>query len=222
MEVLFNHRNTKEKGENCMLEELGEKISNTVAVNVENVDKDQKEIIAYTVTQLLGEFIKIGIMGVIAYVFDIWQLLLISIFSMAIYRTPAGGVHCKGHVSCFVVSSICFFGNVVLSMFLRGDYLDYMYIAIFFINLPIIYKFAPADTEMKPIINKKLRKNLRIISYFAMTASILIGRFIITDITIRNIFIIGTLFQSITMLPFMYKILGTKYGYRDGIFEPQI
>jgi len=55
-----------------------------------------------------------------------------------------------------------------------------------------------------------------------MAITILIGRFIITDITIRNIFIFGTLFQSITMLPFMYKIANTKYGFRDGIFEPQI
>lgn len=205
-----------------MLEEIGEKVSDAVAVNVENVDENQKEIIAYTVTQLLGEFVKIALMGLIAYIFNIWQLLLIAIFSMAIYRVPAGGVHCKGHISCFVISSLLFFGNVALSMFARGQYLDYIYMIIFVINLPVIHFLAPADTEMKPIISKKQRRNLKIISYIAMTATILIGRFIITDITIRNIFIFGTLFQSITMLPFMYKLVKTKYGFRDGIFEPQI
>ena len=205
-----------------MLEEIGERVSDVVAVNVENVDANQKEIIAYTITQLLGEFAKIALMGLIAYVFNIWQLLLISIFSMAIYRVPSGGVHCKGHISCFVISSLFFFGNVAVSIFARGAYLDYIYCAIFLLNLPVIHFFAPADTEMKPIVSKKLRRNLRIISYIAMTVTILIGRFVITDITIRNIFIFGTLFQSITMLPFMYKIANTKYGFRDGIFEPQI
>jgi len=205
-----------------MLEELGEKVSDAVAINVENVDDNQKEIIAYTVTQLLGEFVKIIIMGVIAYVFDIWQLLLISIFSMAIYRVPSGGVHCKGHISCFVISSLLFFGNVVISIFARGEFLDYIYAIIFLANLPVIHFFAPADTEMKPIVSQKLRRNLKILSYIAMTATIVIGRFIITDITIRNIFIFGTLLQSITMLPFMYKLVNTKYGFRDGIFEPQI
>lgn len=205
-----------------MLEELGEKVSDAVALNVENVDANQKEVIAYTVTQLLGEFVKIALMAIIAYVFDIWKLLLIAIFSMSIYRIPSGGLHCKGHVSCFIISSIFFFGNVVLSMFTRGAYLDYIYLLIFIFNLPVIHFFAPADTEMKPIVSKKLRRTLRIISYICMTITILIGRFVITDITIRNIFIFGTLFQSITMLPFMYKLVKTKYGFRDGIFEPQI
>ena len=88
--------------------------------------------------------------------------------------------------------------------------------------MPVIYFFAPADTEMKPIVSKKLRKKLRVFSYVGMTLTILIGRFLITDITIRNIFIFGTFIQSIAMLPFMYRLVGTKYEYRDGIFEPQI
>ena len=205
-----------------MLEEIGTKVSDTVAVNVENVDQNQKEIIAYTVTQLFGEFIKMGIMALIAYVFDIWQLLLIAIFSMAIYRVPAGGVHCKGHIACFTISCLLFFGNVVLSMFARGPFLDYIYLAIFLFNLPVIHYMAPADTEMKPIVSKKQRRVLKIISYINMTLMIVVARLFITDITIRNIFIFGTMFQSITMLPFMYKLVNTKYGYRDGIFEPQI
>ena len=205
-----------------MLDELGQKVSDVVAVNVDDVDSQQKEIIAYTVTQLLGEFIKIGLMALIACIFDIWTLLLISIFSTAIYRIPSGGVHCKGHISCFIVSSVFFFGNVVLSKFIRCEYMDYIYLAIFLLNLPVIYFFAPADTEMKPIVSKKLRKKLRVFSYVGMTLTILIGRFLITDITIRNIFIFGTFIQSIAMLPFMYRLVGTKYGYRDGIFEPQI
>ena len=205
-----------------MFEEIGNKVSDAVAVNVENVDQNQKEIIAYTVTQLLGEFVKIGLMALIAYVFDIWKLLLIAIFSMSIYRIPAGGVHCKGHIACFTISSILFFGNVALSMFTRGPFLDYIYLAIFLFNLPVIHFMAPADTEMKPIISKKQRKTLKIISYINMTLMIVGARLLITDITIRNIFIFGTMFQSITMLPFMYKMVKTKYGFRDGIFEPQI
>ena len=205
-----------------MLEELGEIVSDTVVANTESTSPDQKEIIKYTVEQLVGEFIKIALMAAIAIYFKIGALLLISIFSMAIYRVPSGGVHFKGHVSCFIASSLIFFGNVFISSILRGPYLDYLYFLIFLFNLPVIYYLAPADTEMKPIVSKKLRRNLRIISYICMIATILIGRFIITDLTIRNIFIIGTLFQSLTMLPFAYKAAGTKYGFRDGIYEPQI
>ena len=115
-----------------MLEELGEKVSDTVALNVENVDENQKQVIAYMVTQVLGEFAKIALMGLIAYVFNVWQLLLIAIFSMSIYRIPSGGVHCKGHISCFTLSSVFFFGNVAISMFVRGAYLDFILNSEFF------------------------------------------------------------------------------------------
>ena len=105
---------------------------------------------------------------------------------------------------------------------IKIPHLDIIYIFIFLFNIIVIHYFAPADTEMKPVVSKKQRRNLKIFSYICMILTIIIGRFIITDIAIRNIFIFGTFIQSITMLPPMYKILKTKYGYRDGILVPQI
>lgn len=205
-----------------MLEELGERIGNAVEDNLDDITPTQKEIIQYTVVQIFGELVKMIIMFAIVWPFGVAHLLLISIFSMAIYRVPSGGVHSKSHIACFVTSMILFMGNVIISSLVKGPYLDIIYILIFMINIPIIHYFAPADTEMKPVVSKKQRNMLRIISYVCMTATIFIGRFIITDLVIRNIFIFGTLIQSITMLPFMYKAMGTKYGYRDGIVVPQI
>lgn len=205
-----------------MLEELGERIGNAVEDNLDDITPTQKEIIQYTVVQTLGELVKIAIMFAVVWPFGVAHLLLIAILSMAIYRTPSGGVHSKSHIACFVTSMILFMGNVIISSLVKGPYLDIIYILIFMINIPIIHYFAPADTEMKPVVSKKQRKILKIVSYVCMTITILIGRFIITDLVIRNIFIFGTLIQSITMLPFMYKLMGTRYGYRDGIVVPQI
>lgn len=205
-----------------MLEELGEKISCGVENNLDGITPTQKEIIKYTVMQLLGEIIKLAIMVALVWPFGVAHLLLIAVFSMGIYRTPAGGAHSKSHIACFVTSSILFLGNVILSSLVKGPYLDVIYILILLFNIPVIHFLAPADTEMKPVISKKQRKQLKIFSYVCMILTIFIGRFIIQDIIIRNIFIFGTFIQSITMLPPMYKLLNTKYGYRDGIFVPQI
>lgn len=205
-----------------MLEELSEKISCGVENNLDGITPTQKEIIKYTVMQLLGEIIKLAIMVALVWPFGVAHLLLIAVFSMGIYRTPAGGAHSKSHIACFITSSILFLGNVVLSSLVKGPYLDIIYILILLFNIPVIYFLAPADTEMKPVISKKQRKQLKISSYVCMLLTIFIGRFIIQDITIRNIFIFGTFIQSITMLPPMYKLLNTKYGYRDGILVPQI
>ena len=205
-----------------MLDELGDKISNSVAVNVDNVDDNQKEIIKYFIVQILGEFIKLFLMIGLAYLLGVGKLFLICVGAMLVYRVASGGVHCKGHISCFIASFIFFFGNIYASMYIRSVYLDYAYIVMLIFNLIVIHLYAPADTEMKPIVSKKLRRNLKILSYVSMFAMMIFGRFVITDITVRNIFIFGTFIQSINMLPITYRLIGTKYGFRDGIFEPQI
>lgn len=205
-----------------MLEELGEKVSNGVENNLDGITPTQKEIIKYTVIQLLGEFIKLAIIVAIVWPFGVAHLLLIAVFSMGIYRIPSGGAHSKSHIACFITSSILFLGNVILSSTLKFQYVDVIYVCIFLFNIFAIHFFAPADTEMKPIVSKKLRKRLKILSYICMTLTICIGRFVIDDIVIRNIFIFGTFIQSITMLPPLYKMFNTKYGYRDGILVPQI
>lgn len=205
-----------------MLDELGAKVSNCVSETLEDISPDQKEIIQYTIVQLLGELIKMLIMFAIALYFGVAHLLLIAIFSMAIYRTPAGGVHSKSHIACFLTSSTLFFGNVIVSSLVKGPYMDIIYSVILLFNIVVIWFLAPADTEMKPIISKKQRKTLKIAAYICMFLTVFIGRFLITDLVIRNIFIFGTCIQSITMLPIMYKLLRTKYGFRDGITVPQI
>lgn len=205
-----------------MLEELGERVSNGVENNLEGITPIQKEIIKYTIVQLVGEFVKLAIMVALVWPFGVAHLLLIAVFSMGIYRVPSGGVHSKSHIACFITSSTLFLGNVILSALIKGPYLDVIYICIVLFNIPIIHFFAPADTEMKPIVSKKQRLTLKILSYICMILTVVIGRFVITDIAIRNIFIFGTFIQSITMLPPMYKLLNTRYGYRDGILIPQI
>lgn len=205
-----------------MLEELGEKVSNGVENNLEGITPTQKEIIKYTVIQLIGELIKLILLVAIVWPFGVAHLLLIAIFSMGIYRVPSGGAHSKSHIACFVTSSVLFLSNVIISSTLTGDYLDIIYFIILSFNIPVIHFFAPADTEMKPVVDEKHRKRLKIISYLCMFITIFIGRFLIKDIAIRNIFIFGTFIQSVTMLPLMYRLFNTKYGYRDGILVPQI
>ena len=158
-----------------MLEELGEKVGNAVENNLDDITPTQKEIISYTVVQLLGEIFKIAIMVAVLWPFGLAHLLLVAIFSMAIYRVPSGGAHSRSHIACFITSMILFVGNVIVSSLVRGSYLDIIYTLIFLFNIPVILWLAPADTEMKPVVSKKQRKQLKIISFICMTISILIG-----------------------------------------------
>ena len=125
-----------------MLEELGERVSNGVENNLDGITPTQKEIIKYTVIQLIGEFLKLAIMVAIVWPFGVAHLLLIAVFSMGIYRIPSGGAHSKSHIACFITSSILFLGNVILSSIVNGPYLDIIYMIIFSTNFICLRKFV--------------------------------------------------------------------------------
>ena len=83
---------------------------------------------------------------------------------------------------------------------------------ILFIPLTVLIGiFAPADTEKRPLINKKKRKIYKIlsiiISIIYMTIAIVIKNNILS-----NCFIFAIVIQIIIMLPITYKIFGVSYN----------
>lgn len=78
----------------------------------------------------------------------------------------------------------------------------------------MVYKYAPADTEDVPVISKKERKKRKIISYFIVTAMIIIGC-VVPNNMISNILIFGAFLQTITITRIAYKITRNKYGYEE-------
>mgnify|MGYP002416640045 FL=1 len=70
---------------------------------------------------------------------------------------------------------------------------------------------APADTQKRPLINKKKRTIYKvlsiIISIIYMTLSI-----VIKNNTLSNCFIFALFIQIIIMLPITYKIFGVSYN----------
>ena len=84
--------------------------------------------------------------------------------------------------------------------------------AIWAFGMVMVRLYAPADTENVPIISKRDRKMKRILSYIALTISIVVS-LIIKDTTISNIIVYGMLFQSISITRFAYKLTDNKYGY---------
>ena len=80
----------------------------------------------------------------------------------------------------------------------------------------MIKLYAPADTKDVPILRKKERRTKQILSYILMTLTLVIG-VIINNNILSNLLIIGTLFQTITITKFMYKITKNEYGYAEYI-----
>ena len=80
----------------------------------------------------------------------------------------------------------------------------------------MIKLYAPADTEEVPILRKKERIIKKNLSYITMTLT-LVASIIVKDTVLSNLLIILTIFQTIWISKFTYKITNNKYGYEEYI-----
>lgn len=155
----------------------------------------------------------------IAYLLNLLNELIIFFIFYSILRTFAHGVHTKKSWQCWLLSFVIFLIIPYLSktLYFRKD----LVLILSTILLLFINKYSPADTEKKPIINKKKRLILKTI-----TSCITIS-YIIAIIFTKNYFIINVLFfsillETILVLPISYKILGVGYNNYKTYFKTKV
>ena len=193
-----------------MIDVLSHKLTNQIKNNFPEIDEQKAEIINFGIQSIISEISKTIIILTVAYFLGVLNLILTAIVVFGMYRTFAGGFHAKSNLACLLTNSMLFFSIVYLSVFLEY-YLEFIYIMIYLFNCYVIYFYAPADVEQKPILSKKLRKKLKIKSFVVMSL-IFILSLIIYNRILTNILILATLFESITLLPISYKIMDCKHG----------
>ena len=180
-------------------------------VTTYNKDLSQRDIdkIKYGLEGLYLTLTKLIFIIIISIILGIWKetLLLIIIFNGI--RLTAFGVHAKRSIDCLISSTLFFILFPIICIKLT---IPLIVKVILFIPLTVLIGiFAPADTEKRPLINKKKRKIYKmlsiIISIIYMTIAI-----VIKDNTLSNCFIFAIVIQIIIMLPITYKIFGVSYN----------
>lgn len=180
-------------------------------VTTYNKDLSQRDIdkIKYGLEGLYLTITKLIFIIIVSVILGIWKetLLLILIFNGI--RLTAFGVHAKRSIDCLISSTLFFILFPILCIKLT---IPLIIKIILFIPLTVLIGiFAPADTEKRPLINKKKRKWYKIlsiiISIIYMTIAIVIKNNILS-----NCFIFAIVIQIIIMLPITYKIFGVSYN----------
>lgn len=180
-------------------------------VTTYNKDLSQRDIdkIKYGLEGLYLTITKLIFIIIVSIILGIWKetLLLILIFNGI--RLTAFGVHAKRSIDCLISSTLFFILFPILCIKLT---IPLIIKIILFIPLTVLIGiFAPADTEKRPLINKKKRKIYKIlsiiISIIYMTIAIVIKNNILS-----NCFIFAIVIQIIIMLPITYKIFGVSYN----------
>ena len=183
-------------------------IKNQIIKQYPNYSNDEIDEIMYGIEGLYLTITKTIIIFTVSFILGVTKNLLFLLLSFNIIRLFAFGIHANSSISCLIFSSFVFLSFSIICKYVN---LDYKYIIpIYLIILIIIFKFAPADTVKRPLINKKRRntwKSLSIITvllYFIITL-------ICKNNNITNYLLFGLIIESILIMPITYKIFNMPY-----------
>ena len=197
-----------------MIEKICTFLTNRIRKEMPEIDDEKAEVINYGLQNIVGEIPKIFITLGIAYIFGIFELTLFTFVALFLYKGASGGIHLKTHIGCILLTTAfyCIIPFVSQYFVLDGIVKVITIILAWIWGMIMIKLYAPADTESVPILEEKVRKKKKIVSYITYTLG-LFAALIIQNSTITNILILANVIQTITITKFMYKVTNNKYGY---------
>jgi accessory gene regulator B len=199
MEVNLNKRSLAER--------IAFKLATTINKNAKT-DNLHFVKMKYGLEVLVINFSKILLILMIAEVLGILTGTLLIMLSFASIRRYAFGIHAKSSISCTIITCLCFFIGGYIPNFLTITNDEVL--LMFLITISLLYLYAPADTEARPLVGKKLRNRLKI-KVVLLGFILMILAFNINDSALKFFISYGALCESITITPIIYKLFGRGY-----------
>lgn len=174
-----------------------------------NYDKVKLSEIKYGIESLYLTISKTIIILIACTLLKVTKPLLLLFMFYGIIRLTGFGVHAKKSWHCWITSLTIFIGIPLLISKLNIN--NFIIIITYSICMLLITKYAPADTEKRPLINKRKRVLYKILTI------IITFIYLVISLTIKNSIIINTLYfsillETIQILPITYKLYGVKYN----------
>lgn len=197
-----------------MLDKICTFLTQKIRKEMPDIDDEKAEVIYFGLQNLFGEIPKTFIMLFVAYILGIFEWALFTFVALFIYKGASGGVHLKTHIGCilFTCTFYCIIPFISKYIVMSQIVKCIVIFCVWIFGLIMIKLYAPADTESVPILQEKVRKKKRIVSYISFSLALLVA-LIVPHNRISNILILANLFQTITITKFVYKITNNKYGY---------
>lgn len=192
---------------------MKELVVNSIMNNITKYyDYDNTKIneIKYGIESLYLTISKTIIIFIISILLNMTKELILLFTFYSLIRLTGFGVHAKKTWHCWVTSITMF---ILIPLLIKYVTLNQELIIISYIVFTLLLiKYAPADTEKRPLINKKKR-----IIYKVLTITLAITYLIYSLIYKDNTIIINTLYFSVLLeviliLPCTYKLFGVKYN----------
>ncbi|MHB1392935.1 MAG: accessory gene regulator ArgB-like protein [Clostridia bacterium] len=190
-------------------ERVSEKITSAIAAQLEDLSEQKLAEIRYGIAVFIANSYKMLLIFILAILLNVFKYFLIAFMSFGALRTFASGVHAKREWTCLAVSILIFFGVTYLGIAI--DLNIYALSIIFALCFAAVLRYAPADIEERPIVSKKYRKKLKIMS--CITVAVLYAASVYNlGTSVSSIIAFSSLTEALLILPVTYKLTDSMYG----------
>lgn len=187
---------------------------NLIKNNNPSIDDIKLDEIRYGLEGIYLTITKTIFIFTICYLLNIFKEMILLLLFFNILRTTGFGLHAKKSWMCWLSSTIMF---VILPLLAKNIIIQYnlkLFLGIF--SIILIFLYAPADTEKRPLINKKKRIIWKVVT--TINCTILVIFSLITKEIISNLIIFGIYSEIILISPLTYKIFHLNYNnYKEYI-----
>lgn len=190
-------------------ERISSKITAVIAAQLEDFSEEKLAEINYGIAIFIANSYKMLIIFILAIIMDVFKYFLVAFMSFGILRSFASGVHAKREWTCLPTSILIFFSIIYLGRLV--DLGIYPISFIYFLCFLVMVKYAPADTEERPIVSRKLRKKLKIMSCITLIFLYAISLYYIGT-SISSIIVFSVLIESVLIIPITYRLTSRMYG----------
>jgi accessory gene regulator B len=198
-----------------MVDNLTERLTIFIKCHLDNISEEKEEIIKYGISIFIYESFLLFLVFTLAFIFGVVKLVLASFLVYGILRISTGGAHARTR---FVCGFSYLASLVVIVLISKNLWAENYYpsLFLFVVELILAYAYAPADTEEKPILSKKIRKRLKTSALFFVTFIFLFAIIIWHyDRTVYNTIVVSTLPVMFLLTPIGYKVLGCKQASKQ-------
>ena len=174
-----------------------------------NYDDIKIEELRYGLEGIYLTITKAIVIFSIALILGIFKELLVFLLFFNILRFSAFGIHAKNSIVCLIYSSLIFLMLPIISKYLIINNLIKIILFLFLIIL--MYVYAPADTEKRPIVSNKRRMTYKIIS----TTNAIVFMFFSLKTNnnfISNALLLSLFLEVIMILPVTYRLYKQPYN----------
>lgn len=159
---------------------------------------------------LLINIIKVILVCSIAITIGLLKEVVVMMVIFCSLRLTSAGLHAKSSMICTITSLIFYLGGAYLSNNFTIPFNTSFIVCIIFTTL--LVKYSPADTENRPILGKENRKRLKK-ETLIICICFLGFNLLLKSIKVINLTMYVMIFQTISILPYTYKLL--KMGYKN-------